>query len=159
MVTTRATIALTLLFAAGCSETRSTPPPQTSAGGMAATAPVASAPPPPASGVRPDEHGMPEPLSTPTLSRVCSTAPCAGPMSRIDVWRTRTGRVALYVHHGDISRCSHPPSVYFDALGKEVLTQAERPVAPGSADAKRFADEREAVTRDLVKAESPPCPR
>lgn len=158
MIPTRATIALTLVVTAGCSETRSTPPPQTSAGSTATTVPVASAP-PPASGVRPDEHGMPEPLSTPTLTRVCSTAPCAGPMSLIDVWRTRTGRVALYVHQGDISRCSHPPTVYFDALGKEVLTQAQRPVAPGSADAKRFADEREAVTRDLVKAESPPCPR
>lgn len=158
MTTTRAAIALTLLLTtAGCTETRSTPP-QTSTGSTATTAPVASAP-PPATGVRPDEHGMPEPLSTPTLTRVCSTAPCAGPMAHVDVWRTRAGRVALYVHQGDISRCSHPPTAYFDALGKEVLTQAQRPVAPGSADAKRFADEREAVTRDLVKAESPACPR
>ncbi len=63
----------------------------------------------------------------------------------------------VYVFRGDLQRCSHPPTSYFDATGKQVLVQALKPVVPGSAEAKRFQDERNKALAGLKKAESHSC--
>lgn len=85
---------------------------------------------------------MPEPVLIPAVEAACKEAPCSGPAARIQVIRSGA-RITAYLHHGDPSSCSHPPSVYFDRDGKELGSIAMRPIVPGSDDAKRVEAEHE----------------
>jgi hypothetical protein len=58
-------------------------------------------------------------------------------MSRIVVLRSGE-KIVRYLHHGDIRRCSHPPSVYFDASGAEVGTIPMKPIQKGSDEEKKI---------------------
>jgi hypothetical protein len=86
------------------------------------------------------------------LQKICTTATCAGELSGVQVYRTTSGEPALYLHEGDLQRCSHPPYTYFDTNGKQVLVQAERPIR-SSKDAKKLSDERDALLAGLIEAE------
>src|SRR4051812_48751871 len=59
--------------------------------------------------LRPDEHGMPEPIMIPVIEKVCKAAPCSGKLARLVVFWKDT-RIVRYLHHGDLTSCSHPPS-------------------------------------------------
>jgi len=85
---------------------------------------------------------MPEPVLIPAVEAACRAARCSGPGARIQVIR-HGPRITAYLHHGDATACSHPPSTYFDRDGKELGVIAMRPVVPGSDDAKRVEAEHE----------------
>lgn len=110
-----------------------------------------------AQGVRPDEHGMPEPVMIPTIKAICAKAPCAGRFSRIEVWRNDAGRVGVYAHFGDIDQCSHPPLVYFDRDGRELGGIGEKPVVRGSDEERELTARREKMTAGLRRVETLHC--
>src|SRR5262249_23930880 len=89
--------------------------------------------------VRPDERA-PEPIVVPVVEKICKAADCSGTGSRIWVLR-KDNRIERYLHHGDIRRCSHPPSTYFDRDGKEVGAMPMRPVRDPE-DAKQLDEQR-----------------
>ncbi len=122
----------------------------------ATTGPTASGS---STGVAPDGTGMPEPTSVPALRKMCAAAPCTGPFDTVIVWRTPQGRVGAYEHRGDIRRCSHPPTGFYDRSGTEISAIPEKPVVPGSAEQKGFQATRDAATKGLVAAESTSCAR
>lgn len=83
--------------------------------------------------------------------------PCSGPLTSLQIWRSGTsGPVTLITHSGDLEACSHPPTTWVDAAGAVQLIQEERPVGPAEAEA--LAEERDALTAGLVKAERLSCP-
>ena len=98
-----------------------------------------------------------EPGDAEVLKRLCKEATCAGPFSSIEVYRGSEGKPQVYVFSGDLQRCSHPPTSYFDATGRKILVQANKPVVPGSSEAKRFEDERKKLLAGLKQAESHSC--
>lgn len=91
------------------------------------------------------------------LAKICAKATCAGPFGRVEVLR-KEGAIVGYLHFGDLRRCSHPPAVYFDAAGEELGAIPEKPVAPGSDEARHFEAERVRLSRGGVAAESLSCP-
>jgi hypothetical protein len=96
-------------------------------------------------------HAASETASEPgnaVVNRLCKTATCSGKFASITTF-VKDGAVSVYRFEGDMSVCSHPPWSYFDKNGKELLVQAERPIVPGSPDAKKFEDERNAVLKGL----------
>lgn len=110
-----------------------------------------------AQAVRPDEHGMPEPVSIPAIKAICAKAACAGPLSRVEVWRSDTGRVGVFAHFGDIGLCSHPPLIYFDRNGAELGGIPEQPVVKGSDEEREFTARREKMTAGLRRVETMHC--
>jgi hypothetical protein len=86
--------------------------------------------------------------SNAVVSRLCKTATCSGKFAGITTF-VKDGAISVYRFEGDLSTCSHPPWSYFDNNGKQLLVQAERPIVPGSPDAKKFEDERNAVLQGL----------
>lgn len=91
------------------------------------------------------------------LAKICARATCAGPFGRVEVLR-KEGVIVGYLHFGDIRRCSHPPAMYFDAAGEEVGAIPEKPVVPGSDEARHFEAERVRLSRGGTAAESLRCP-
>jgi hypothetical protein len=91
--------------------------------------------------VRPDEFGPPEPIVIPVVERICKAAPCSGKLARLWVFM-RDNRIQRYLHHGDLTACSDPPSVYFDRDGREIGGIGMRPVQRGSDDERRLNEER-----------------
>jgi hypothetical protein len=96
--------------------------------------------------------------STELVKKICATATCAGPMARVTVFRDKTGAVRSLELDGDIRRCSHPPTLFFDASGNQVDAIPMKPVVPGSDEAKHFAAIRERHTRGLDGRETCFCP-
>jgi hypothetical protein len=91
--------------------------------------------------VRPDEFGPPEPVMIPVIERICKAAPCSGKLARLWVFM-RDNRIQRYLHHGHVTACSDPPSVYFDRDGREIGGVGMRPVQKGSDDERRLNEER-----------------
>jgi hypothetical protein len=97
--------------------------------------------------VRPDEYGPPEPIAIPVVEKICKAAPCSGPGARIWVFM-KDNQIRRYLHHGDRSSCTHPPSVYFDREGREVGAMPMRPVK--DADDQRRLDQERARLEALA---------
>ena len=99
---------------------------------------------------------MPEPLRVDVIGKICGVATCAGKLSRLRVFYTPAGRIHRYAHDGDITRCSHPPTMVYDAEGKEVGGISLEPIQPGSERAKEiealharlFGEAKHVVTAD-----------
>jgi hypothetical protein len=139
----------------GCTSGTSAPtPPSASSPQASANAAPASAA-ATAGGVRPDEGGPPEPVSVPTIAKLCGGAACAGPFSRVRVFY-KGNAIYRYAHDGDLQKCSHPPTTVFEKTGKEVGGIAEEPIVRGSAREKEveahraslFGDSKHVVTFD-----------
>lgn len=89
--------------------------------------------------------------------RVCAKAPCSGELAEVVVWRDQGGAISTVEHRGDLARCSHPPTVFFDAKRERLEAIPMQPVAPGSEEAKGFAAIRERHTGGMVEAETVRC--
>ena len=126
------------------------------AGALIACAPSSSESnnPPPA---KAEADVKPQGPSDAVLAKICAS-PCAGEFARIAVFRTAAGKIGALRFDGDLQQCSHPPRVYFDADGGEIVTIPERPVERGSEEAKRFAAQQEAAAAGMTEAESVRCP-
>lgn len=87
------------------------------------------------------------------LLRLRSAPPtCAGPLSRVEVWRTADGALHRLYVHGDPTRCSHPPSHWYDARGELVDTV---PMVPVTDDNRQhFTELRERHTTGAELAET-----
>ncbi len=137
----RAVCPLVLLLAAACD--RGSGPTTSPAASAASTAAKS----PPTAGST-DEPTVVTTNQSPTddaalLKRLCKDAACAGPFSLIDVYRDSDQAPQVFVFRGDLRRCSHPPTSYFNATGKKIFVQANKPVVPGSAEATRFEEEQQ----------------
>jgi hypothetical protein len=64
------------------------------------------------------------------VATICAGT-CGGPLASMEVWRDAQEEIALYIYDGDISRCSHPPRIWYDKNGKELATVGSNPVGPG----------------------------
>jgi hypothetical protein len=80
-------------------------------------------------------------------------------MSRINAWNDASGAPQRIVHHGDITRCSHPPMTIFDLAGVEKGAVPLQPIVPGSPEAKAIREPFERETAGLTEGESFSCPR
>lgn len=75
-------------------------------------------------------------ISAEVRAVVCKKEPCGGDTSSINVYRDAGGNVKrLYRLYG---ACSHSPGIYFDPDGTQTDIIPERPIAPGSAEAKEL---------------------
>ena len=93
----------------------------------------------------------------PLVAEVCKKAVCTGRMAQITLWRDKQGAVRVLEYAGDIQRCSHPPTVFYDASGKEIAAIPNKPVAVGSDEQKKFAQIRDDAVKDLRKGDSVFC--
>lgn len=109
-----------------------------------------------ATAVRPDELGPPEPVTIPVIESICKAAPCSGKLARIWVLR-KDNWIVRYLHHGDLTACSHPPSVYFDKEGRQVGGIGMGPVQKGSGDGLRLNGERARLEAGATPAEEVDC--
>lgn len=67
---------------------------------------------------------------------VCKKEPCGGERSSINVYRDASGSVKkLYRIYG---ACSHSPGIYFDPDGTQTELIPEKPIVPGSSEAKEL---------------------
>lgn len=51
-----------------------------------------------------------------------------GPFARVEVWRDAASEPKMLYYHGDLERCSHPPSSYHSVDGALLDVVANRPV-------------------------------
>jgi hypothetical protein len=122
-------------------------PPANSGGTpRAPTKPPATAKPPPATYANvPDD----------VRKAVCAASPCGGDRSSINVYRDASGAVKrLFRIYGT---CSHSPGIYFDAAGTQTEIIPEKPITPGSEEAKQIQAKHDAQVAGLTKAESLDC--
>ncbi len=89
--------------------------------------------------------------------KICAAGPCSGPFARVEVWRDDAGRIKRYHYLGDIQSCSHPPSVVYDASGKEVETIPEHPVDPKSDEGRKLQEHWEWLFKNSTRSESVSC--
>ena len=93
-------------------------------------------------------------VSRAVVKKICA-AQCGGTMSMIDVYRDATGKIGrLRRLYGS---CSHNAALYFDAQGNATETIPEKPVVPGSAEAKDFSTRIDAQVAGLTQAENVSC--
>lgn len=87
------------------------------------------------------------------LERLRADPPrCAGPFSRVEVWRTAEGAVHRLYVHGDPMSCSHPPSHWYSPAG-ELLESV--PMVPVTDDNRQhFTELRERHTTGAELAET-----
>jgi hypothetical protein len=74
------------------------------------------------------------------------------------VLRDADGKVGKIRFEGDLQSCSHPPWIYFDAEGDEVVTIPEEPVEPGSPREQELTAKQESAMQGLTEAEELRCP-
>lgn len=79
-------------------------------------------------------------------------------MARVTVWRDAARKVRTLELSGDIERCSHPPTVFFDANGEKLDAIPMKPVVPGSAEAAKYQAIRDKYTHGLSGTEIHFCP-
>lgn len=73
-------------------------------------------------------------VAEPARIAMCSAEPCGGDASLLRVYRDDKGVVKkLYRLYGG---CFHSPGIYFDPDGKQTEIFPERPIAPGSEEAR-----------------------
>lgn len=102
--------------------------------------------------------GCTDPVDGRLVADACRQSACTGSDARVTVWRDGSGDVALLVHDGSLTACSHPPTTYVSPTQGVRLVQANRPIE-SAEDAAAFEAEREQVTRGLVRDErSERCP-
>jgi hypothetical protein len=108
--------------------------------------------------VEPDADAPAKAPSDKIVRKICKKAPCAGEFARLVVLRDAAGEVGKIRFEGDLQSCSHPPWIYFDANGVEVLTIPEEPVEPGSARQQELDAKQAGAIQGLTEAEELRCP-
>ncbi len=155
-------VAVALLLLSACAKgaepTPVTPPPTASAAEApiattpASTLPVASTAPSAAPVATTDPTA--KILSKDVLAKVCG-ATCGGPNASIRIYRDTAGKVTrLFRIYGS---CSHSPGIYFTPEGKEGDSIPEKPITPGSAEAKKLEAIHDANTKGLTHTDSVSC--
>ena len=91
------------------------------------------------------------------VKKICAS-PCSGPHAMLVMFRRDSGELGVVRFEGDLQSCSHPPWLYFDPKGNEILAIPEEPVVPGSAEAEAFAAKQAAVVAGMKEAERFWCP-
>jgi hypothetical protein len=92
------------------------------------------------------------------VRKICKAAPCVGQFARLVVLRDADAKVGKIRFEGDLQSCSHPPWIYFDANGVEVVTIPEEPVEPGSPRQQELAAKQASAVHGLTEAEVLRCP-
>lgn len=94
-------------------------------------------------------------LTEAVRNEVCKAEPCGGDRSEIRIYRDDAGAVKrLYRLYGS---CSHSPGIYFDPDGKETEAIPEKPIVPGSDEAKALAAKHDAQTSGLEHTDTIRC--
>ncbi|HKX12821.1 MAG TPA: hypothetical protein VJP40_06685 [bacterium] len=65
----------------------------------------------------------------PILKKICQST-CTGRMASVQSWNDDAGKAQVYQYQGDLTACSHPPQIFYDASGKELGAIAEFPINP-----------------------------
>jgi hypothetical protein len=92
------------------------------------------------------------------VRKICNAAPCVGEFARLVVLRDADGEARKIRFEGDLQSCSHPPWIYFDANGVEVLTIPLEPVEPGSPRQQELDAMQASALQGLTEAEVLRCP-
>jgi hypothetical protein len=98
------------------------------------------------------------PVATnPVISQICDVSPCRGQFSRITTF-SRDGKPVVYRYEGDLSVCSHPPYIYYDApTGKQIYAVGNHPVS-GPEESAKLKAELDKVIGGLTESGSQLCP-
>jgi cytochrome c peroxidase len=91
--------------------------------------------------------------------RIVCNATCGGAFAFVTPYRDAAGRLVRLELRGDIRRCSHPPTLFFDAAGDQTAVIPNRPVVPGSDEALGLVAVREAQTGGLFAGPTISCAR
>lgn len=125
------------------------------------TTPPPEQQPPTDPAVEPVDSAVDSPADKPSeaaVRKICKTAPCVGQFARLVVLRDADGKVGKIRFEGDLQSCSHPPWIYFDAAGVEVVTIPEEPVEPGSPREQELSAKQASAMQGLTEAEELRCP-
>jgi hypothetical protein len=77
-------------------------------------------------------------LSESIRTKICNESPCGGDRPSIRIYRDATGTVKkLYRIYGS---CFHSPGIYFEPDGARVDVIPEKPIEPGSDEARALKE-------------------
>jgi len=94
-------------------------------------------------------------LSDAVRAKVCSAEPCGGEESSIRLYRDGGGTLKkLYRLYGP---CSHNPGIYFDPDGTQTEVIPEKPIVPGSDEAKEFEAKHDKQVGGLTHTDTIRC--
>ena len=94
-------------------------------------------------------------LTDAVRTKVCNHEPCGGEESSIRIYRDGAGTVKkLYRLYGP---CSHNPGIYFDPDGTETEVIPEKPITPGSDEAKEFEAKHDKQVGGLTHTDTIRC--
>ena len=130
---------------AGCTRK---PRPQASPG------PTASRPPEPPS---PPPSTPPRREAVPGVYLAICSGQFGGDFASIQVYRSPAGDVQVLELRPDITKASHPPTIFYGPDGAEVGVIPEHPVVPGSAEALELGAIRTRAVGDASVAEQVSC--
>ncbi|MCC6998083.1 MAG: hypothetical protein IT370_25945 [Deltaproteobacteria bacterium] len=121
---------------------------------QASPSPTASRPPEPPS---PPPSAPPRGETAPGVYLAICRGQFGGDFASVQVYRSPAGDVQVLELRPDITKVSHPPTIFYDRDGAEVGVIPERPVVPGSAEALELAAIRTRAVGDATLAETVSC--
>ncbi len=124
---------------------------------QASPSPTASRPPEPPSPPPSPPSAPPRRAAAPGVYLAICMGQFGGDFASIQVYRSPSGDVHVLELRPDITKVSHPPTVFYDRDGAEVGAIPERPVVPGSAEALELAAIRTRAVGDASLAEEVSC--
>ena len=95
-------------------------------------------------------------LSVEVRRKICATH-CGGANASIRVFRDSQRRIGSLRFDGDLGRCSHPPSIYFDPRGRQLGIIPFKPLVKGSPEHRRILGIHARHTKGLKEAETVSC--
>lgn len=94
-------------------------------------------------------------LAADVRKNICEAEPCGGDRPIIEVYRDPSGNVKkLYRLYG---ACFHSPGIYFEPDGAKSEVIPEKPVTPGSPEAKELEAQHQRHVAGLTKTDRVRC--
>jgi len=101
--------------------------------------------------------GNSQPVPDPILSKICNGS-CTGGVASVVAWHNSAGKTGYYELSGDVSTCSHPPLILYDAKGREVLTIPNQPVDPKKKEMVENFEKLHQKRKELLNGHTPSKP-
>lgn len=88
------------------------------------------------------------------LKKICQET-CSGKMSWIQTWNDGERKTKVYQYQGDLTACSHPPQIFYEAGGQKLGFFPEFPVNPQDSASMAKLKEIQEKRAEWLKGLSP----
>ena len=82
---------------------------------------------------------LPAGVDAAVIRQICTTS-CSTHFTQVEVYRDAQEAVRRYLRPSTPGDCTHPPALYFDERGGSTGAIPQKPVVPGSEEARQFQD-------------------